>query len=86
MSYINLLSAQSVLGFQSAKRRGRVFWQRVLHKVLYWHELARQRRQLASLSDAMLKDIGLSRSQAYGEANRRFWDEPKHQDPRSGWQ
>lgn len=86
MNYINSLSAQSVLGLQSAKLRGRALWQRVLHKLVYWHELARQRRQLASLSDAMLKDIGLSRSQAYGEANRPFWDEPKHQDPRSGWQ
>lgn len=41
-----------------------------------WNQLARQRRQLASLSDEMLKDIGRSRADIEWEANRPFWDDP----------
>ncbi|MCW3150212.1 DUF1127 domain-containing protein [Stutzerimonas stutzeri] len=41
-----------------------------------WRELARQRRQLASLSDATLKDIGYSRADIEQEAARPFWDDP----------
>ena len=40
-------------------------------------ELAVQRRRsrlaLMELTDAQLKDIGISRSEAYREANRPFW-------------
>lgn len=50
----------------------RAAWQRVNR----WHALYRQRQQLASLSDDMLKDIGLSRADIETEANRPFWDEP----------
>lgn len=41
-----------------------------------WHALYRQRRQLAALSDDMLKDIGLSRADIETEATRPFWDDP----------
>lgn len=37
-------------------------------------ETARQRRALLRLDDGALKDIGLSRADAYREANRSFWD------------
>ncbi len=40
--------------------------------------LARQRRDLAALDDAMLRDIGVTRSQALDEAARPFWDAPRH--------
>ncbi|WP_137818001.1 DUF1127 domain-containing protein [Pseudomonas sp. 2FG] len=44
-----------------------------------WHELAAQRRQLASLSDAALKDLGFSRADVVEESERPFWDDPlKH--------
>ena len=42
-----------------------------------WHELARQRRQLAALDEAALKDIGLSRADALQEVERPFWDDPQ---------
>ncbi|WP_372876141.1 DUF1127 domain-containing protein [Pseudomonas sp.] len=48
----------------------------VWHQFKRWHELARQRRQLASLGDAALKDIGLSRADALQEVERPFWDDP----------
>lgn len=39
-------------------------------------ETYRERRQLLALSDATLKDIGVSRADAEREASRRFWDLP----------
>jgi uncharacterized protein YjiS (DUF1127 family) len=41
--------------------------------VLGWLERARQRRALMALSDHMLRDIGLSRATAHGEAAKPFW-------------
>ena len=37
----------------------------------------RERRALAKLDDRMLKDIGLTRSEAYRETQRDFFDLPK---------
>ena len=36
----------------------------------------RSRRELGQMNDRMLADIGLSRSEAQTEANRKFWDLP----------
>jgi uncharacterized protein YjiS (DUF1127 family) len=38
----------------------------------------RERRELGALDDYLLKDIGVSRSQAQREANRDFFDVPEH--------
>jgi len=38
-----------------------------------WYERARQRRQLAHLSDWQLNDLGISRSAAQDEAGKPFW-------------
>lgn len=38
-----------------------------------WLARMKQRRHLARLSDAMLKDIGISRSDADAEINKPFW-------------
>ena len=40
-----------------------------------WQERSYQRGQLAQLDDRMLKDIGLSRSEAAHEAGKPFWRE-----------
>jgi uncharacterized protein YjiS (DUF1127 family) len=37
-------------------------------------ERRRSRLALLEMSDEQLKDIGLSRSDAHGEATRPFWD------------
>jgi uncharacterized protein YjiS (DUF1127 family) len=46
--------------------------------VLAWLERQLEKRRsrvaLLEMSDEQLKDIGLSRSDADGEAGRRFWD------------
>lgn len=38
-----------------------------------WIERATQRRALAELDDRLLKDVGLSRSEARQEAAKPFW-------------
>ena len=37
-------------------------------------ERRRQRQDLLALTDEQLKDVGVSRSEAYCEGLRRFWD------------
>ncbi|MCW8945121.1 MAG: DUF1127 domain-containing protein [Sedimenticola sp.] len=44
-------------------------------KVYHWHRVSKQRYELMALSDHMLKDIGISRADAEGEASRPFWDD-----------
>ena len=46
---------------------------RAVEQVENWQERTRQRRALAALDDAALKDIGLSRSEAAGECDKPFW-------------
>lgn len=54
---------------------------RQLMRTLAWAEAVfrtvRERRQLMSLDEQSLKDIGLSRADAYGEWSRPFWDVPR---------
>jgi uncharacterized protein YjiS (DUF1127 family) len=56
----------------------RVYGMRLLARYRRWQVLAKQRRELARLSDHMLKDIGLSRVDALREARRPFWDDPRN--------
>lgn len=46
---------------------------RAVDLLLTWHERARQRRHLQSLSDHMLRDIGLTRADVLAEASKPFW-------------
>lgn len=39
-----------------------------------WNARYRQRRELLTLSDHMLKDIGISRAQAENEGRKEFWE------------
>jgi len=45
----------------------------VAHQIHLWQERARQRRELMSLGEDGLKDIGLGTSDAYREYNKPFW-------------
>ncbi|TCP62955.1 uncharacterized protein YjiS (DUF1127 family) [Rhodovulum bhavnagarense] len=47
-------------------------------RILAAFSVARQRRRLAELDDAMLRDIGLSRAAARAEARRPLWDVPSN--------
>lgn len=46
---------------------------RVTHVLARWIERSHQRRQLAALNDAALKDIGLTRSDVRIEIEKSFW-------------
>jgi uncharacterized protein YjiS (DUF1127 family) len=41
--------------------------------LLLWLQRRRERRELVGLSDHVLKDIGLTRADAEGEACKAFW-------------
>ena len=45
----------------------------IVEQLLGWHDRARQRRALLRLSDDMLGDIGISRTEALKEAGKAFW-------------
>jgi uncharacterized protein YjiS (DUF1127 family) len=49
---------------------------RLWMQVKRWNQLAAERRLLASMPDATLKDLGLSRSDVEQEVQRPFWDDP----------
>jgi uncharacterized protein YjiS (DUF1127 family) len=50
----------------------------LLALVRRWRRARRDRRELASLSDHMLRDIGLSRADVEREALRPFWQPVDH--------
>ena len=45
----------------------------LLDRLLWWMDLARQRRQLQRLDDHMLRDLGISRAEVEREAGKPFW-------------
>ncbi|MFO1201684.1 MAG: DUF1127 domain-containing protein [Tabrizicola sp.] len=51
---------------------------RIPYRIAHRTAVARSRRSLSRLDDHLLRDIGLSRSQALAEAERRGWDAPSH--------
>jgi uncharacterized protein YjiS (DUF1127 family) len=44
-------------------------------KLALWRERSQSRNRLASMDGAALKDIGLSRCDAWQEVNKPFWEE-----------
>jgi len=48
----------------------------LLRLLLQAVSLRRQRSKLADMSDAQLKDIGITRTQAEVESRRKAWDAP----------
>jgi uncharacterized protein YjiS (DUF1127 family) len=67
--------------FLAAAVRPQPSWLRRLSPVrlfgvaVLWCERAEQRRRLAQLDNRMLRDIGLSRSEAYRESSKWFWQD-----------
>jgi uncharacterized protein YjiS (DUF1127 family) len=53
--------------------RGHELLQKGAETLLSWLERAHQRRHLRTLSDHMLRDIGLSRADVESEAGKPFW-------------
>jgi uncharacterized protein YjiS (DUF1127 family) len=44
-----------------------------LQTLTIWHDRAEQRHALGELNEHMLKDIGVSRADAYKELRKPFW-------------
>ena len=47
-----------------------------LARISRWSRLSRERACLRQISDAALKDLGLSRADIETESHRAFWDDP----------
>ncbi|MCQ4270078.1 DUF1127 domain-containing protein [Pseudomonas kuykendallii] len=55
-------------------------WRRLAQRVRSWRALSVQRHRLATLGEATLKDLGLSRADIEQEIHRPFWDGPAESD------
>jgi uncharacterized protein YjiS (DUF1127 family) len=84
MSILQLRSSQATLaarrpglGYARTPRRVRLglrALERAADLLLTWQERSQQRRELETLSDHMLRDIGLSRADVMAEATKPFWE------------
>ena len=46
---------------------------RIMSRIAVWRDRARQRRQLRSLNNHMLRDLGLTRADVLAESDKPFW-------------
>lgn len=65
-------SGAGVLGAATGRRTGFV------RMIVGAHALWQSRRRLATLDDAALRDLGLTREEALDEAERPVWNVPAH--------
>lgn len=65
-------TSRSDISMRSSQARGSALM-RVISLIEMVVERRRSRLALMELSDVQLKDIGISRSEAFREANRPFW-------------
>jgi uncharacterized protein YjiS (DUF1127 family) len=49
----------------------------LLRRIVEWRQCAAGRRELRTLTDRDLRDIGIGRSEAEAEANKPFWEMPR---------
>jgi uncharacterized protein YjiS (DUF1127 family) len=63
-----------LVGAARVKRKQvRRFLAKILETLVIWQERADQRHALRDLNPHLLKDIGISRADAYREARKPFW-------------
>jgi uncharacterized protein YjiS (DUF1127 family) len=48
-------------------------WDQLKLRLTEWHRRVRSRRELEGLSDATLRDIGITRCDVHREMNKPFW-------------
>jgi uncharacterized protein YjiS (DUF1127 family) len=70
MSAIDTIGARSI----GSREQGAYSLPKVIVWLEYMLERRRSRLALLEMSDDQLKDIGVSRGEAYGEASRAFWE------------
>ncbi len=55
-------------------RNRRMFsWDQVVRRIAEWQRRSRSRHELEGLSDATLRDIGITRCDAHRELRKPFW-------------
>lgn len=55
-------------------RTHRLFnWDQVRRRIAEWQRRSRSRQELEGLSDATLRDIGITRCDVHREAQKPFW-------------
>ncbi|MFO1036635.1 MAG: DUF1127 domain-containing protein [Geminicoccaceae bacterium] len=73
MTRIDIRTAPWTAGLHVTRQIGRMA-SVVAVQASAWHERRRQRRALLSLDDHMLKDLGLTRADAWREGRKPFWE------------
>ena len=68
-------TSQRPLIVPAFREAARAFVLNAFRKLALWQQLMQTRHVLASLDDRLLKDIGLSRAQAWHESAKPFWRE-----------
>ena len=48
-------------------------WDQIRHRFAEWQHRSRSRQELLGLSDATLRDIGITRCDAHRETHKPFW-------------
>jgi uncharacterized protein YjiS (DUF1127 family) len=55
-------------------RTHRMFnWDQVIRRIAEWQRRSRSRQELEGLSDATLRDIGITRCDVHRETHKPFW-------------
>jgi len=67
--------ASKTIGYAISRHGGGVgrLSVRLLNALLEWQDRANQRHRLRTMSDHMLKDMGLTRADVEHEASKPFW-------------
>lgn len=63
----------AVVGLDDRTARGASWLRQAARVAAAWHERAQQRRQLQSLDNRMLQDLGLTRADVDAEVAKPFW-------------
>ena len=64
------MTTTTMTGFQT---RRMFSWDQVIRRIGEWQRLSRSRQELQGLSDATLRDIGITRCDAHREMSKPFW-------------
>jgi uncharacterized protein YjiS (DUF1127 family) len=69
----NMESAMSTITMTTYRTTRSSYWDQLKLRITEWQRRARSRRELEGLSDATLRDIGMTRCDAHREMNKPFW-------------
>ncbi|MFY9693224.1 MAG: DUF1127 domain-containing protein [Xanthobacteraceae bacterium] len=64
------MTTTTMTGFRA---QGIFSWEQVMRRIGEWQRRSRSRQELEGLSDATLRDIGITRCDAHREIHKPFW-------------